>query len=57
MPYELQLVRRPGAADQVGVLDLVLRERQVVVKNAGVETPVVVVVADRAHEDTAAAGT
>ena len=56
VPYELQLVRRPGPADQVGVLDLVLRERQVVVENASVETPVVVVVADRAHEDTAPAG-
>ena len=56
VPYELQLVRRPVAADQVGVLDLVLRERQVVVESPGVESPVVVMMADRAHEDTAAAG-
>ena len=56
LPYELQLVRCPGAADQVAVLDLVLRERQVVVKNAGVETPAVVLVPDRAHEDAPVAG-
>ena len=56
VPDELELIRRPGPADEVGVVDLVLRERQVVVEGAGLERPVVVVVADRADQDAAAAG-
>ena len=48
---ELKLIRRLGPADEVGVVDLVLRESQVVIEGAGVKKPVVVVVADRAYQD------
>ena len=53
---ELELHGRPGSSDEIGVVDLALREAQIIVQNARVERFVIVVVAHRAHEDAAAAG-
>ena len=44
VPYELELVGGPGTTNEVGILDLVLGESEVVVEGVGVERSVVVVV-------------